>query len=114
MTNLQDMFENASPKNFVRRRLSDEHRAKISAGNKGKKRSEETRAKISAANKGRKQSEEHRAKISHSQNKPLMTLNGIFPSVKQACLSLNISSYALRKYMKQWPEQYYYIKKELA
>ncbi len=46
------------------KKLSEEHRAKISEANKGKKRSEETRAKISAANKGRRHTEETRAKIS--------------------------------------------------
>lgn len=47
--------------------ISAEHRAKISAFHKGRKRSPETRARISAAQKGRLLAPEHRAKISASQ-----------------------------------------------
>ena len=47
--------------------LSEEHRAKLSAAKRGKKRqplSSETRAKIGAAHRGKKLSAEHRAKVS--------------------------------------------------
>lgn len=44
--------------------ISEEHKAKLIAANKGKHRSEEHKAKISAANKGRHHTEEVKAKIS--------------------------------------------------
>ena len=62
--NLQDLFDDNNAYSFVRRSLSDEHRAKISTANRGKNVSEETRAKMSAAQRGKKASEETRAKIS--------------------------------------------------
>lgn len=46
------------------RKLSDEHKAKISAGGRGVKRSSETCAAISAGKRGQPISDDHRAKLS--------------------------------------------------
>ena len=48
------------------RKLSEEHRRKISESHKGKHLSDETKHKLSEVNRGRKLSEEHRRKISES------------------------------------------------
>lgn len=49
-----------------RRKLSEEHKAKLLLANKGSKRSEETKRKMSEAGKGRKKSEETKRKISET------------------------------------------------
>ena len=49
------------------KRLSEEHKKKIGEANKGKQLSEETRNKMSEAAKGKKFSDEHRRKLSESQ-----------------------------------------------
>lgn len=48
-------------------KLTEEHRAKISAGNMGRKRSKESKQKMSAASKGKPKSAEHCANISKAR-----------------------------------------------
>ena len=55
---------------FLGKKMTPEHRAKISAAHKGHKQTAETRAKISAANKGRKLSPEVCAKIRIVSRRP--------------------------------------------
>ncbi len=59
-------IEQSPPRTLRGRKLSEEHKAKISKAHKGKKLSEETRAKISKVHKGKKLSEETRAKLSEA------------------------------------------------
>jgi hypothetical protein len=110
--NLQDMFDNESPKKFVR--ISDEHRAKLRATRAQQVRphvSEETRAKIKAA---------------HLANpvfgKPIQTPLGLFPSKKAAVEGMTaagvvnaggrLSVWLDKKHPKNRADEYYYITQE--
>ena len=92
------------------KKLSEEHKRKISKGNKGKKLSEETRKKISEAQKGEKNhmygkhlSEETKKKMSEARtngkkSKPVLQINKDtneiiteFPSVSEVKRQLGIS-----------------------
>jgi len=59
---------------FFGKKLSDEHKRKISEGGKGRVQSEETRKKISDTQKGRVFTEEHRRKISDSSKGKKMSV----------------------------------------
>jgi hypothetical protein len=87
---------------------SAETRAKMSASRKGKTFSAETRAKIGAAGKGKAISAEHRASIS----KPMMTPNGVFPSKNAVAVAANTTTVTIARWMKKYPEHYYYLPKE--
>lgn len=119
--------------------LSEEQKAKMSAAKLGKKRdkhTEETRAKMSEAATGRKHSAETRAKIGaavklrgpvsdetraklaeankkRDYSKPIMTPAGVFPSVALAAQAYDISYHRFIKQLKLYPNDYYYIKKEV-
>lgn len=60
----EDVKKPRKPSALRGRKLSDEHRAKISAKLKGKPLSEEHKEKISRGQKGKKLSDEHKAKLS--------------------------------------------------
>jgi hypothetical protein len=123
MTNLQDMFDNASPNQMVKH--SAESRAKMSAGKKGKTIDAETRAKLSAihknkttsvetrdkmsrAHKGKTISDQHRANMVVAHSRPFQTPAGIFSSRAEAQkYHVGIS---LEYRQKKFPDQYFYIK----
>ena len=66
--------------------------------------SEEHRAKISAANKGRKNT------WAHKICKPMMTPNGLYPSLTAVFKASGVSSRTtIYRWMKKWPEHYYYV-----
>lgn len=87
-----------------------ETRAKMSAGHKGKKHSAETLAKIGAGNKGKTISAEQRAKISAARSRPMMTPNGIYPSLKAVATAAGVNTTTVHTWKKKWPEHYYHIK----
>jgi hypothetical protein len=107
--------------------VSEETRAKLRARPKQVV-SEETRAKLREAGKkawattrkGYVVSEEARAKMSQAKKgrrrplnvtgKPIMTPNGIFPSVMQVSRVAGVSYDRVHYWMKKWPQHYYYIK----
>jgi len=112
--------------------VTEETRAKLREINRGKKASAETRAKVSEAGKKawatkRKDyvvSEETRVKMREAAKlrkrdlnvtgKPIMTPNGIFPSVMEVSRVAGVSYYTVHYWMRKWPEHYYIIKKDLA
>jgi len=117
----QKQHGNLNPSKF-----SDETRAKMSASQKGRTLTAETRVKLSAAMKGRTQSAEHRAKLgaarkgrTHSAEaraklgaahvKPVMTPNGLYPSLKAVREASGVTAPTIRRWMKKWPEHYYYV-----
>ena len=57
------------------RKLSPEHKAKLSDAHRGKKLSEETKAKIGASNRGKKRTEETKTKIAVSNSKAVQALD---------------------------------------
>jgi hypothetical protein len=65
--NLTEYFAHRGGKGNLGKKLSPEHRAKISEARTGKKRSATTRAKISEARTGKKHSAVTRAKISEAR-----------------------------------------------
>jgi hypothetical protein len=98
---------------------SAETRAKIGATSKGRKPSAETRAKMSAATKGRPKSAETRAKMKESNARatPIVTPNGVFASISLAIAQaksdgLPNAHRKIRKWVKEFPKDYYYITKE--
>jgi hypothetical protein len=90
--------------------ISAETRAKMSAGNKGRVRSEEYKAKLSASNLGKTKSAETRAKISVSKIRPVMTPNGVYPSLAAVALAAGVSRAVTYDWKKKYPNDYYYIK----
>lgn len=98
----------------------------------GKKHSKETRDRFSKMRKGVPLSEQHRinviaasarrkgvpltgerlTKIKIAPCKKTMTPNGVFPSLKAVAEAAGVSTVTIRKWMKKWPEHYYYITKE--
>jgi hypothetical protein len=97
--------------------VSEEARAKIGAKNSGRRHSPEARARIRAANKGSKHSAETRAKMSaakkgRSHSKPVMTPYGVYPSVGAVAEASGRGKHVVRRWMKKYPEHYYYTTKE--
>lgn len=93
------------------RTFSAEARANMAAAKLGKKRqphTAETRAKMSASG-GHPQTAEHKAKLS----KPIMTPNGPFPSVKAVAETAGVSANTIRRWLKNFPNDYYFITKEV-
>jgi plasmid stability protein len=101
---------------------SAEHRSNISAAKKGKPVSDEHRAKIAAALTGRKRPEELCLKIrglrrsketcelmTAVRGTPVMTPNGVFPSVRAVAEAAGRGHDTIRKWMKWWPSDYYYL-----
>lgn len=123
-----------SPKNWgtesmsitLQRNVSEETRNKLrnrsnhGQGHTGKKHSEQARAKMSAKAKIRVSSEASNAKRratllgrSRPDNcKPMMTPNGVYPSMKAVVAASGKAEITIRKWMKKWPKHYYYITKE--
>lgn len=64
------------------RKLTDEHKAKISLGNKGRVNSEETRRKISEAKKGEKRTEEQKQRMRLAQKGKIRPLSAIIKSAE--------------------------------
>jgi len=91
------------------RTLTAEHRAKIGAAKKGRTQSAEHRAKLGAARKGRTHSAEARAKLGAAHVKPVMTPNGLYPSLKAVREASGVTAPTIRRWMKKWPEHYYYV-----
>jgi hypothetical protein len=105
-----------------------ESRAKMSAARKGKVLSDEHRANVSKALKGKKHSAEHTAKrvasraerfrertangMVRSNSKSIMTPAGIFSSRGTAANFFNVRCPTIGLWMKECPEQFYYITKD--
>jgi hypothetical protein len=107
MSDLQKMFDESNPRQFLK--MSEETRAKKSAARKGKpgkKHSEETRAKISDAHKGKKRED------GWKWSKPVMTPNGLYPSKKAVAEAANVSTVSVDKWIKKWPEHYFFLDKQ--
>ena len=83
-------------------------RAKLRDANLGKKANDETRAKQKATAKKRNYSPEMIAKFTTSKPLRLMTPNGLFPSIKAVCEASGKCEDTIRKWIKKWPEHYYY------
>jgi hypothetical protein len=112
-------------------RQSPEHRASISAGQKRRYEnkpelkkhlsqvhknrlvSPEARARMSARNafKGKPISEERRAAL-QATARPLMTPNGLYPNARAVVEASGYSINAVRRWVKKYPEHYYYIPKD--
>lgn len=87
-------------KNSCGKKLSNEHKAKISAVHKGKKLSDEHKAKLIAANKGKKLSDEHKTKLSAAQDKKqvyCVELNKVFAGVRIAGKELSLHHGSISK-----------------
>ena len=67
----------------VSRPKSEEHKQKISAGNKGKQKSDEHKKNLSLANKGKVLSEKHKNKISEKNKGRIFISNSILKKSKQ-------------------------------
>lgn len=120
---------------------SVETRAKISASKKGKRMSQESIDKMAQSKKGgqspmkgRTHSEEARAlmserhsggpkvghavsaetraKISAINSKPVMTPNGVYPSIKAVAEASGFPGHVVRRWLKRFPTHYYFITKE--
>lgn len=150
MTNLQSLFDQESKRKpqssyappHEHRTFTDQHRAKISAGKKGRRMSQESIAKMAQSKKGgqspmkgrthtdearAKISERHsggpqfghevsaetRAKISAINSKPVMTPNGVYPSIKAVAEASGFPGHTVRRWLKRFPDQYYFINKEV-
>jgi hypothetical protein len=98
MSDLQNMFDDLHPNSF--RRMSDESRKKMSEAKKGHTTSNKTSEKISNSLTGRKISKETRKKLALAGMKPIKTPIGIFQSVKQAAIALEVCNYTIRKRVK--------------
>ena len=80
-------------KGMLGKKLSEEHKLKISLANIGRKHSEESKKKISDFHKGKKLSESHRLNIKNKfEGKKVIDTftNIIYPSVRKASEELNI------------------------
>jgi len=77
--------------------------------------SAETRASISAAQTGKKYSPEIRARMlaaaTASKGRPVMTYYGPYPSVMAVARAAGVLDETVRKWIKRYPEHYYYINK---
>jgi hypothetical protein len=93
--------------------LTPDWRAKIGNAHKGREVSAETRAKLSA-NYRRPWSEESSAKLSAIKSTPVMTPNGLFPSRKAVARAAGVGPATITRWMRKWPEHYYFVKKESA
>jgi len=112
--------------------VSEETRAKLREINRGRRHSDETRARNSEANrrawattrKDYQHSDETRAKMSKASKlrkrelnvtgKPIMTPNGVFPSIMEVSRVAGVSYYTVHYWMRKWPEHYYIINKDVA
>lgn len=75
------------------KKLSEEHKEKISAANIGRKHSEQSKAKIRAASTGRKHSEETKAKIRANNKKKqvyCVELDKVFEGINIAAKELHL------------------------
>ena len=85
--------------------LTAEHRARIGDIHRGKIVGEETRKKMS-------ESAKNRQRELNQTGKPIMTPNGIFPSVMEVSRVAGVTYSTVHYWMKKWPEHYYYIAKD--
>ena len=103
--------------------VREETRAKIRAHQKGRKKgplTAEQRAKIGDRHRGKIVSEATRRKQSESAKKrkrelnktgkPIMTPNGVFPSVMEVSRVAGVTYSTVHYWMKKYPKHYYYIK----
>ena len=94
--NLQDLFD----------KESNLH------GNCYKKHSDQRCANISEGAKKRwaNTSQRYTDAAAQARRKAIMTPQGVFPSRATAAMALGIADQRLDRWMKKYPEQYYYIK----
>lgn len=83
---------------------------------KGRTHTAEARAKMSERHNGGPKvghavSDETRAKISAINSKPVMTPNGAYPSIKAVAEASGFPGHTVRRWLKRFPDQYYFITK---
>ena len=99
MTNLQTLVDIATSQHgSTHYKHNNERRANISEG--AKKRWANTSVR-------------NTSKATETRRKPVMTPQGVFPSRITAAKALDISDQKLDRWLKKYPNDYYYIKKEV-
>lgn len=101
--NMENVITKITLSNRPRRKLSEEHKEKISNGLKGRVVSEYTREKLSKASKGRKVKEESIIKRVEKCKKPVICLNDNkkYGSVKEASIYYDIDQSGIIRVCKE-------------
>lgn len=94
------------------KKLTTEHKAKLSQAHTGKKRPAEVVEKCRLSNIGHEVTQATRDKIraTHLARAPsVMTPHGVFPSTGAVAAAANVSKTTVRNWIKKYPQHYYYV-----